>query len=151
MKSQLSLTQGKIAFALLGFAVSFLCANLLQTLYAAANLLIAGRFCNAAGVSAVSTGSQIMLLIISIDSMLMCIVFCMSGYFSGGEKTLFNMIHGLSATFLVRASVSYFVNRMDNSTMYQMGFAAPAASVFSIIMCLAYYFLCAKKKTGGLG
>lgn len=86
----------------------------------------------------------------SIDCMLVCIVFCMNGYFSGCGKTLFNMIHGLSATFLVRIPVSYFVSRMDNATMYQMGFAAPAASVLSIIMCLAYYFICVRKRTGEL-
>lgn len=53
-------TQGSIFKTLIGFAVPIFLAMLLQALYGMADLLIVGRFGDATGVSAVSTGSQIM-------------------------------------------------------------------------------------------
>lgn len=62
MKSNLSLTEGKIFSTLLKFAFPFLFASLLQALYGATDLLIVGQFSNSANVSAVATGSQLMQL-----------------------------------------------------------------------------------------
>ncbi|MFR5544106.1 MAG: MATE family efflux transporter [Intestinibacter bartlettii] len=56
-------TEGKILSPLLKFIIPILAALFLQTMYGAVDLLIVGRFCNAADVSAVSTGSQIMQVI----------------------------------------------------------------------------------------
>jgi len=55
-----SLTEGKIGPALIRFAVPFLLANLLQSLYGAADMFVVGQFSGSAAVSAVSTGSQIL-------------------------------------------------------------------------------------------
>lgn len=57
---QLSLTEGKIGPTLVRFAVPFLLASLLQSLYGAADMFVVGRFSGAAAVSAVSTGSQVL-------------------------------------------------------------------------------------------
>lgn len=56
-------TEGKILSPLLKFIIPILAALFLQTMYGAVDLLIVGRFGNAADVSAVSTGSQIMQVI----------------------------------------------------------------------------------------
>lgn len=56
-------TEGKILSPLLKFIIPILAALFLQTMYSAVDLLIVGRFGNAADVSAVSTGSQIMQVI----------------------------------------------------------------------------------------
>ena len=53
-------TEGKIFSPLLKFAIPILMAIFLQTMYGAVDLLIVGQFGNAADVSAVSTGSQVM-------------------------------------------------------------------------------------------
>lgn len=55
-----SLTQGDVFTTLLRFSLPFLLTNLLQALYGACDLLIVGRFADAAGVSAVATGGQVM-------------------------------------------------------------------------------------------
>ncbi len=58
-----SFTQGKILPPLLRFTLPVLFALILQTMYGAVDLLIIGRFCTAADVSAVATGSQIMSMV----------------------------------------------------------------------------------------
>ena len=59
MKSY-SLTEGRIGPALIRFAIPFLLASILQSLYGAADMFVVGRFSGSAAVSAVSTGSQIL-------------------------------------------------------------------------------------------
>ena len=56
-------TDGKIFSPLVKFIIPIFAALFLQTMYGAVDLLIVGRFGNAADVSAVSTGSQIMQVI----------------------------------------------------------------------------------------
>ena len=56
-------TEGKILSPLLKFMFPILVALFLQTMYGAVDLLVVGRFGHAADVSAVSTGSQVMMVI----------------------------------------------------------------------------------------
>ena len=60
MKRTESFTQGPILLPLVRFALPVLLALLLQTMYGAVDLLVVGQFGEAADVSAVSTGSQLM-------------------------------------------------------------------------------------------
>lgn len=55
-----SLTEGKIGPALVHFAIPFLFASMLQSLYGAADMFVVGQFSGAAAVSGVSTGSQVL-------------------------------------------------------------------------------------------
>ncbi|MEG0857763.1 MAG: MATE family efflux transporter [Terrisporobacter sp.] len=59
-------TEGKIFSPLLKFVIPILMALFLQTMYGAVDLLIVGQFGNAADVSAVSTGSQVMMGVTSM-------------------------------------------------------------------------------------
>ena len=61
-----SFLQGPIFPALLKFAIPILMALFLQALYGAVDLWAVGRFCDEADISAVSTGSQTMLIITSM-------------------------------------------------------------------------------------
>ena len=63
MKRNLDFTTGKIVGPLLRFAVPVLLALFLQALYGAIDLAIVGKFASSADVSAVGTGSQIMMTI----------------------------------------------------------------------------------------
>lgn len=65
-KRPLSLTEDRVSRAILRFALPFLIANVLQSLYGAIDLLIIGRYCDSAAISAVATGSQVMMTIQSI-------------------------------------------------------------------------------------
>lgn len=60
LKKKDSFTEGRIYGPLIRFALPVLAALFLQSLYGAVDLLVVGRFADAAEVSAVSTGSQIM-------------------------------------------------------------------------------------------
>ena len=63
MKKETNFTEGKIMQPLLLFAVPVLFALFLQAMYGAVDLLIIGKFAASADVSAVSTGSQIMMML----------------------------------------------------------------------------------------
>ncbi len=59
-------TEGKILSPLLKFTIPILIASFLQTMYGAIDLLIVGQFGTTADVSAVSTGSQVMLTVTAV-------------------------------------------------------------------------------------
>lgn len=58
--NETDLTQGSVYRVLLRFALPFLLSNLFLALYGAVDLLIIGYFSDAAGISAVANGSQIL-------------------------------------------------------------------------------------------
>lgn len=61
-----NLTEGSVAKTLLVFAVPFLIANVLQSLYGAVDLFVVGRYCTAESVAAVSTGTQVTQIVTSL-------------------------------------------------------------------------------------
>ncbi len=67
-KRTTSFTEGKILQPLVLFALPVLFALFLQAMYGAVDLLIVGKFASSADVSAVSTGSQIMMTITNLVS-----------------------------------------------------------------------------------
>ena len=65
-KHPLSLTEDRIRTALPRFALPFLLANVLQSLYGAVDLVIIGRYCSSAAISAVATGTQLMMTLLGL-------------------------------------------------------------------------------------
>lgn len=61
-----NLTEGSILKTLIAFAIPFLIANILQSLYGAVDLFVVGRYCSAESVAAVSTGTQVTQIITSL-------------------------------------------------------------------------------------
>ena len=74
----------------------------------------------------------------SLDCVLVCFVFCMNAFLSGSGHSLFPLIHSLAATFLVRIPVSYLLIHREKPSMFLIGFAAPAASFLSVLLCQAF-------------
>lgn len=68
MEKGTSFTEGKILKPLILFALPVLFALFLQAMYGAVDLMIVGKFASSADVSAVSTGSQIMMTLTSLVS-----------------------------------------------------------------------------------
>ena len=68
MEKNNTFIQGKILKPLILFALPVLLALFLQALYGAVDLLIVGKFASSADVSAVSTGSQIMMTLTNLVS-----------------------------------------------------------------------------------
>lgn len=67
-KKEQSFTEGKILKPLILFALPVLFALFLQAMYGAVDLLIVGKFASSIDVSAVSTGSQIMMTLTNLVS-----------------------------------------------------------------------------------
>ncbi len=68
MENSTTFTEGKIMKSLIVFAMPVLMALFLQAMYGAVDLLIVGKFATPADVSAVSTGSQIMMTLTNLIS-----------------------------------------------------------------------------------
>ena len=66
MEREINFTKGKILSPLLKFMVPVFLAMLLQAMYGAVDLLIVGQFAQSLDVSAVSTGSQMMMTITNL-------------------------------------------------------------------------------------
>ena len=66
MEREINFTKGKILLPLLKFMLPVFFAMLLQAMYGAVDLLIVGRFAESSDVSAVSTGSQMMMTITNL-------------------------------------------------------------------------------------
>ncbi len=70
MAQRIDFTKGKILAPLIKFALPVLFALFLQAMYGAVDLLVVGKFSGAEDVSAVSTGSQLMMTISGLLSSL---------------------------------------------------------------------------------
>ena len=62
-KKEISFVEGPIFQSLIRFALPVLGALILQAAYGAVDLLVVGRFGSTSGLSAVSTGSQVLNLV----------------------------------------------------------------------------------------
>ncbi|MDL2232044.1 MATE family efflux transporter [Ruminococcaceae bacterium OttesenSCG-928-L11] len=96
--------------------------------------------------AAVVTAAADYLRIYSFDCILVAFVFCLNSYFTGCGNSVLPMVHSLISTFLVRIPMSYVLSRMEGAGLFEIGFAAPLASLFSLIICLFYFIY--KKKRG---
>ncbi len=74
----------------------------------------------------------------SLDCILVCFIFCLNSFFSGCGHSLFSLVHSLLATFALRIPLSYYFSLQPHVTLYQMGLAAPIASLLSIFLCFFY-------------
>ena len=87
MTKQTSFTQGKILQPLIFFAFPVLLALFLQAMYGAIDLLIVGKFASSVDVSAVSTGSQIMVTLTNlVSSFAMGLTILLGQQIGRGEK-----------------------------------------------------------------
>lgn len=74
----------------------------------------------------------------SVDCLLVCLIFCLNGFFSGCGRTGFTMANSLISTFIVRVPVVWLMSRIAGVTLLQIGMAAPAASAIQVLVQLVY-------------
>ena len=86
MDNKQDFTTGSIFGKMMFFMLPILGAQILQAMYGAVDLLIVGRFGSAAGISAISTGSSIMNMIIFVQSQLAAGVMILIGRYLGERK-----------------------------------------------------------------
>lgn len=74
-----------------------------------------------------------------LDCALAGIHFSFSGYFCARGKSGLSFLHNLLAILLVRIPGAYFASRWFPDTLFPMGLATAAGSLFSVLVCLAAF------------
>lgn len=74
----------------------------------------------------------------AIDCVLVSFVFNTNSYFSSYGRSLICFVHSMAATFLFRIPATYLFSKIAGDSLLPMGWAAPLASLASIIICLFY-------------
>lgn len=81
----------------------------------------------------------------SLEPIVTTILFSFIGYYNGHAQTVFVMLQGLTQTFLIRLPVSYIMSIQVNASLAKIGFAAPSATIFAIVLNILYYIYYTKK------
>lgn len=89
--------------------------------------------------AAVRSGAGLYLQSFTLDCVLVSVIFSMNSYFSGCGKSFVSMAYSLISTFGVRAPLAWLISTIPGATLYHLGFAAPAATLFSIFIAVAYF------------
>ena len=124
MKKQNDFTEGKILGPLLMFVLPVLFALFLQAMYGAVDLLVVGKFAGSEDVSAVSTGSQIMMTLTNLVSSLAMGLTIFLGQKIGEKDTefggriigcgiLFFLVIGIGLTVLIPVTAPILANVMQ--------------------------------------
>ena len=129
-------TQGRILPKLAFFMLPILGALVLQAAYGAVYLLVVGRFGSTSGLSAVSTGSQVLNLVTFVVTQL---AMGMVGYFNGNDKTLWVMVQGLVQTLLVRLPMAYIMSIQPNASLTMIGLSAPTSTAVGILLNIGFF------------
>ena len=79
------------------------------------------------------------------ETIVIAILFSMVGYFNGHDKTLWVMIQGLAQTLLVRLPLAYFMSIQPDASLTNIGFAAPVATCFGIILNVIFFLYMTRK------
>ena len=79
------------------------------------------------------------------EAIVTSILFSFMGYFNGHAQTSFVMLQGIAQTFLVRLPVSWFMSIQPNASLTMIGLAAPAATVFGILINVIFFLHCRRK------
>lgn len=75
----------------------------------------------------------------SYDYILVPFVFCLNGFFFGCGRTIFAAINAIFAAFLIRVPVAFILcTLIPGATLFELGIAAPCASILSSISGILY-------------
>lgn len=79
------------------------------------------------------------------DTIFAGVHFCFSGYFCAYGKSYIGFLHNILAIVFVRVPGSYLGSKYFADTLFPMGLAAPAGSIFSVVICVGAYVWLKKK------
>ena len=79
------------------------------------------------------------------ETIVTAVLFIMIGYFNGHDKTVWVMIQGLIQTLLVRLPLAYYMSIQPDASLTKIGFAAPVATMFGIVLNMIFYIYCNRK------
>lgn len=128
--SNADFTQGSIPKKLISFMIPVLGALILQAAYGAVDLLVVGRFGSTSGLSAVSTGSQILNLVTFVVTQLaMGITVLVARYIGEKRPQLIGSLIGGATLVFTLISVVLFVIMVGFSHGLAVLMQAPAEAV----------------------
>lgn len=81
----------------------------------------------------------------SLEAIVTSVLFSFIGYYNGHNKTLFVLFQGIAQSFLVRLPLAYAASRLMPDSLVYLGVAAPAATIFGIIINLIYFLIYSPK------
>ena len=84
----------------------------------------------------------------SFEAILTCLVFSYIGYFNGHGMSFPVMFQGITASFLVRVPLSYLFSIKEGASLFDIGLAVPAASVYGIVFFSICYVRYNRKTEG---
>ena len=79
------------------------------------------------------------------ETIVTAVLFSMIGYFNGHDKTVWVMLQGLIQTLLVRLPLAYYMSIQPDASLTKIGFAAPVATMFGIVLNMILYIYCNRK------
>lgn len=74
----------------------------------------------------------------SFDLIIVPFAFCLNAFFNGCGHTAFSMANNLVATLLVRVPLAFLITGIFGKSLFNLGIAAPVASVCSVVIALIY-------------
>lgn len=74
----------------------------------------------------------------AVDTLFTAILFCYIGYYNGCGNTFFVMLQGIIGAFCIRVPVVFLMSSLPNTTLFYIGLATPASSVFQIVLCVVF-------------
>ena len=80
-----------------------------------------------------------------LDCVVAGIHFPFSGFFSASGLSILSFIHNLCSVILVRIPGAWLATKLFPDTLYAMGLAAPAGSLLSALICIAFYLALCRK------
>ena len=79
------------------------------------------------------------------ETIVTSVLFSMIGYFNGHDKTVWVMLQGFIQTLLVRLPLAYYMSIQPDASLTKIGFAAPVATMFGIVLNMIFYIYCNRK------
>lgn len=142
-------TQGSIIKKLVAFMMPILGALILQAAYGAVDLLVVGRFGTTSGLSAVSTGSQVLNLVTFVITQFAMGLTVLIARYIGEKRTeqIGSLIGGSSVVFVIISSVLFVVmvvfSRQISCLMQAPDEAVGLTSVYVRICGAGIFFIVA--------
>ena len=75
----------------------------------------------------------------AIDTLMVSFLFCFVGFYNGCGKTTFVMIQGIFGAICIRIPVSYFMSKLENTTLFRIGLATPMSTAVQIVICTVMF------------
>ena len=83
--------------------------------------------------------TSIYLKAYAFDTLLVPVMFSLTGYFNGCGKTVFVMIQGVVGALLIRVPLAYIFSTIEPTSLFIIGLSTPIATAFQIVLCFIYY------------